>query len=373
MSKRIFYRFDDLRDYIIRVFTKYGVPAEDAATCADVLLAADLRGVDSHGIIRLYTYYADRLQQGMIDPRTPISTVQETGTSLALDAGMGLGQVAGRFAMARCIEKALAAGMAIVTVRNSNHYGIAAYYAMMALPHDMIGVSLTNAHPLVAPTYGRSAMLGTNPIAVAIPAARERPFVLDMATSIVSIGRVAVYEKAGETIPVGWGIDVQGEPTNSPSAVLHGGALMPLGGPDIFRGYKGYGLALLVDLLSGVLAGAAFGTDVGGPSETRPANVGHFFAAVRVDGFRPISEFKQDVDRIMAMMKNAPKASGQDRIYVHGEKEFERSECYLDTGIPLLEGVVQSLIQGGHESRVEFDLEAVDVTETEEEFGEVCF
>ncbi len=240
MGKVLYYKADDLKDYMVRYFVKLGVSPSDALIAADVLLAADLRGIDSHGIIRLYTYYGSRLQKGMINPITAVSVLRETATTLALDGGNGLGQVVSYHAMQRCIEKASQFGVSFVTVRNSNHYGIAGYYAMMALPHDMIGISFTNAQPLVAPTYGRTAMLGTNPIAVAAPAAEERPYVLDMATSIVPIGRVTVYDKAGKNIPEGWGIDRAGKVTTDPSLVLQGGALMPLGGTDLMRGYKGY-------------------------------------------------------------------------------------------------------------------------------------
>ncbi len=252
--------------------------------------------------------------------------LRETPTSLALDAGSGLGQVAGYHAMQRCIDKANEVGLAMVTVRNSNHYGIAGYYAMMALPHDMIGISFTNSQPLVAPTYGRTAILGTNPIAVAAPAGHNRPYVLDMATSIVPIGRVTVYQKADKPIPEGWGIDKDGLITTDPNEVLKGGALLALGGSDIMRGYKGYGLSLLVDIFSGILSGASFGKHVGHPNEGKPADVGHFFAAIRVEAFRDIEDFTRDMDTLLDELKNAPKAAGQERIYIHGEKEFELYE-----------------------------------------------
>jgi L-2-hydroxycarboxylate dehydrogenase (NAD+) len=173
----------------------------DALIAADVLVSADLRGINSHGVIRLHSYYGDRLLKGKIDPTSPIKVIKESAATLALDGGNGLGQVVGYRAMSRCIELAEKAGLAITTVRNSNHYGIAGYYAMMALPEDMIGISLTNSQPLVAATYGMPPLLGTNPIAVAVPAGEERPFVLDMATSIVSIGRITVHDKAGQPIP----------------------------------------------------------------------------------------------------------------------------------------------------------------------------
>ncbi len=368
MTRTIAYRAEDLRDYMVRFFTHLNVPQGSAETAAEVLLAADKRGVSSHGIIRLNTYYGSRLRKGLIDPDASITVLSETLTSLALDGGNGLGQVVSKYAMERCIDKARQSGVAMVTVRNSNHYGIAGYYAMMALDYDMIGISYTNSQPLVAPTYGSTRVIGTNPIAVAVPAESERPYVLDMATSIVPIGRVTVYDKSGEDIPEGWGIDKNGEVTTQPSEVLKGGALMPLGGTDIMRGYKGYGLGMMVDIFSGVLAGAAFLTTVGSPHDPQgKANVGHFFAAIRIDAFRPVEEFKQDMDRMIEELKASPKAVGQDRIYIAGEKEFERAERYEQEGVPLLEPTVNSLQQVGEEVGVPFDLEPVSEGTGDEE------
>jgi len=359
MAKTLAYKVDDLKDYIVRFFSKLGVPRPDAEIAARVLVMADLRGVDSHGIIRLHSYYGSRILKGTVNPLSPITVINETSTTLALDGGSGLGMVVGQAAMSRCIEKAEQNGLAMVTVRNSNHYGIAGYYAMLALPHNMIGLSFTNAQPLVAPTYGRTAMLGTNPIALAAPAEKERPFVLDMATSIVPIGRVTVYEKEGREVPLGWGIDSSGQVTINPTAIIKGGALMPLGGTDLMRGYKGYGLAMLVDIFSGVLSGAAFGNNVGHPGQTKGANVGHFFAAVKIEAFRPITEFKTDLDALIHQMKDAPKATGQERIFIPGEKEFELTERYEKEGVPVIEEVVKSLKEAGHNIGVEFDLNPV--------------
>jgi LDH2 family malate/lactate/ureidoglycolate dehydrogenase len=363
MTRSLLFRTEDLSDYIIKFFVRHDISDKDAKIAADILLTADLRGVNSHGIIRLDTYYGSRLRRGLIDPHAPLTVVRETGTTLALDGGNGLGQIVAHNAMQRCIEKARQSGIAMATVRNSNHYGIAGYYAMMALSHDMIGVSFTNAQPLVAPTYGRKAMLGTNPIAVAVPAGKERPYVLDMATSIVPIGRVTVYDKAGKPIPEGWGIDSEGKITTDPKEVLDGGALMPLGGTDLLRGYKGYGLALLVDIFSGVLAGSAFGTDVAQPSNNQPSGVGHFFAAIRIDAFRSPEEFSQDMDKLIRMMKDSPKAVGQERIYIQGEKEFEMAERRQSEGIPLLETVVDSLKASGQTVGLPFNLEVLGVVE----------
>ncbi len=367
MLTAILFRAEDLTDYIIRFFTKIGVPEDHARTAADILVSADLRGVSSHGIIRLHSYYGSRILKGLIDPKSPFEIVRETPTTLLIDGANGLGMVVGHYGMTRAIQKARTSGLAFVTVRNSNHFGIAGYYAMMALPHDMIGICFTNAQPLVAPTYGRTRMVGTNPIAVAAPADGERPYVLDMATSIVPIGKVTVYDKSGESIPEGWGIDKDGQVTTDPKGVLQGGALLPLGGTDIMRGYKGYGLGLMVDIFSGVLSGAAFGSGVGSTARDAPANVGHFFGAVRIDAFRDAQEFKADLDRLMRMMKDAPKAAGQERIYIHGEKEFELTEKNLRQGVPLLTEVVKGLQEAGEIVGVPFDLKEVGRTKGEEE------
>lgn len=365
MAKFLLFRPDDLKAYMVSFFTKLSVPQADAETAAEVLLAADLRGVDSHGIIRLNTYYGDRLRKGLIDPLTPVAILNETPVSLALSAGNGMGQVVGKHAMTCAIDKARQSGMAMVTVRNSNHYGIAGYYAMMALPEDMIGISFTNSQPLVAPTYGRTSILGTNPIAVAAPAGQERPYVLDMATSIVPIGRITVYQKAGKKIPEGWGVNSQGEVTDDPSAVLKGGALMPLGGIDLMRGYKGYGLSMLVDIFSGVLSGAAYGTKVAGPNVNRIADVGHFFGAIKIEAFRSIADFTRDMDGLIRMLKDAPKATGQERIYIHGEKEFERAELNAREGVPLLPEVVKMLQDSGNQVGLPFDLATIKEIEQE--------
>jgi L-2-hydroxycarboxylate dehydrogenase (NAD+) len=356
MQKTCSFSAEQLRSYVCRFLTRLDVPEADAAITADVLVAADLRGVNSHGVIRLHTYYGDRIRRRLIDPLSPVTSIRETPVSAALDGGNGLGPVVAHRAMVRCIMKARQSGMAVVSVRNSNHYGIAGYYAMMALPNDMIGVSLTNSQPLVVPTYGQQAALGTNPIAVAVPTASERPFVLDMATSIVPIGRVTLYRETGKEIPMGWAVDKDGRMTQDPNAVLQSGALLPIGGPDTTGGYKGYGLGLLVDILSGVLSGAAFSTDVGHPGNPGPADVGHFFAALRIDCFRSPDEFKADMDQLIRRLRDAPKAPGHDRIYIHGEKEFEYADRCVAEGIPVPMPVVQALRKAGAQAGIPFDL-----------------
>ena len=356
MPDTLSFPVDDLKNYVARFFGALDVPEIDAHIAADVLVTADLRGINSHGVIRLHSYYGDRLLKGLINPYSPITVIKESPATIALDGGNGLGQVVGYRAMSRCIEAAEKSGLAVTTVRNSNHFGIAGYYAMMALPEDMIGISLTNSQPLVAPTFGIPPVLGTNPIAVAMPAGTQKPFVLDMATSIVTIGRITVHQKSGQPIPEGWAINARGELTDDPAEVLNGGALLPLGGPAELRGYKGYGLSLLVDLLSGVLAGAAFGEQVGHPSHPGNADVGHFFAAIKINNFRPIDAFKADMDAYIQSLKATPKLPGQTRIFIHGEKEFERAEKYQAEGVPLLVEIVDALKEAGKAANIPFDL-----------------
>jgi LDH2 family malate/lactate/ureidoglycolate dehydrogenase len=342
------------------------VPPDGAAVTADVLVAANLRGIDSHGVARLKRY-VDGLRDGVMVACPTIEIVHETPCTALVDGGAGLGQPVGVRSMKLAIEKAQEIGVGFVTVRNSNHYGIAAYYSMMALDQEMIGISMTNADVLVVPTFGRDAMLGTNPISVAAPAGQERPFVLDMATSTVPRGKLEEYDRKGEPLPLSWATDERGIPTADAGRVLDnfkrraGGGLLPLGGAgELLGGHKGYGLALLVDVLCAVLSGAAYAnlvyprTPDGKPL---PSNIGHFFGAWRVGAFRPVEEFKAAMDDLQQRLKNSPKAEGAERIYIHGEKEFEEEERRLREGIPLHPKVVAMMQEVARELGVEYDLE----------------
>jgi len=357
---------EPLRRFCIQVFERLEVPNGDARIVADVLVAADLRGIDSHGVARLRRY-VNSLRSGMARPRAQERILAETPTTTVIDAGAGLGHPVSYRAMQKAILKAKEYGSGFVTVRNSNHYGIAGYYAMMALEHDCIGMSMTNASVLVVPTFGRNAMLGTNPIAVAAPAGQERPFVLDMATSVVPRGKLEVYERLEKPIPLGWATDAAGIPTTDAGQVLQdsrqgaGGGLLPLGGAgELLSGHKGYGLALWVDVFCGVLAGAAYAdlvyprTEEGKPL---PSQIGHFFGAWRVDAFRPVDEFKAAMDDLQRRLKSAPKAEGASRIYIHGEKEYEETERRLRDGIPLNPKVAADLRALGKELGITYDLE----------------
>ncbi len=353
---------EDLTSYAAQYMVKLGIPEEDAKIVADVLIEADLRGIDSHGIIRIYSYYGIRLENQYMNPVTQKKIISETDTTISYDCGNGLGQVISYEAMNKSIQKAEKSNIAIATVKNSNHYGIASYYSMMALEHDMIGISLTNSQPLVAPTYGRAAIFGTNPISFAAPSDRQYPFVLDMATSVVPIGRIKVFEKKGKKIPIGWGIDNDGNITDDPKKVQSGGpgALMPLGGIDIMRGYKGYGLAIMVEILCAALSGASHLTDVGFPHEPKICDVSHFFMAININAFRPVIDFKKQLDEIITMLKESPKAAGHDRIYVAGEKEFEIAEYNSQNGIPVLKPVVDELVKNGNRLGIPFELKPIN-------------
>lgn len=348
---------DALRSFCAKIFAELGVPLEDAEIVADNLVAADLRGISSHGVARLQRYVKG-IKDGVMLARPEIKVVHETPATALIDGGDGLGQPVSKRAMQMAIDKAAQFGAGFVTVRNSNHYGIAAYYSMMALDHDMIGFSMTNAAVLVVPTFGRDSMLGTNPISVAAPAGKERPFVLDMATSTVPRGKLEVYNRMEKPLPLGWATDETGEPTADAAQVLDnflklaGGGLLPLGGAgELFGGHKGYGLALMVDILSGVLPGAGYANNIYLKDENgkpKPANVGHFFGALRVDGFRPVDEFKATMDDIMGRLKSTPKAVGQDRIFIHGEKEYEMMDARQVTGVilhPKVEADLKAMAQ----------------------------
>jgi LDH2 family malate/lactate/ureidoglycolate dehydrogenase len=347
------------------VFGRIGVPIRDAGTVAEVLVAADLRGIDSHGVARLRRYVRG-LKEGVILPDPGLKIIHETPVSALLDGGAALGQVAGKRGMETAISKALQGGVGFVAVQNSNHFGIAGYYSQMALERDLIGIALTNSTPDVVPTFGREVMLGTNPISVAVPAGEERPYVLDMSTAVITSGKLESRSRMGKKIPLGWAVDENGEPCEDPARVYanmrakRGGGLLPLGGSgEEFGGHKGYGLGLLVDIFSGVLSASA-NTTLLYPKTPEgkplPSRVGHFFGALRVDLFRPLEGFKKDMDDLIRRLQSAPKAEGQQRIYIHGEKEFELERKYRQEGIPLHFKVFEDLQAIADEVGVGFSL-----------------
>jgi L-2-hydroxycarboxylate dehydrogenase (NAD+) len=361
METTLRFKREDLIDFVVRYMTKMGVPADDAAIVGDVLVSADLRGVESHGLIRLASYYGSRIQKGYIDPKTPFTILHETPSTASIDGGNGCGQVVAKKAMQLCIEKAKTSGIAAISVKKSNHYGIAGYYAMMALEHNMIGLSFTNSQPLVAPTFGRTAVLGTNPIAIAAPTKNVWPYVLDMATSAVAYGKIQLHEKMNKPIPIGWGVDEEGQPTTDPSQIKPGGhgALLPLGGMDITAGYKGYGLAVFVEIFCSLLSGGCFLSHVGSPAKPDPTCVSHFFMAINIEFFRPIIDVKEQTDEMIGLLKRSPLAVGRDEIMVAGELEFQYEKFNREHGVPLVKPIVDELIREGAKIGVEFDLKPV--------------
>jgi LDH2 family malate/lactate/ureidoglycolate dehydrogenase len=343
-----------LHQFVIEILTRVDVAPEDARIVADVLVAADLRAVHSHGVARLQSYYVSRIRAGLIVPRPQIAVLHETPVSLRIDAGNGLGHPVSHWAMTRTIEKAQVSGVAMAAVRNSNHFGIAGYYAMMALKHEMIGVCLTNTTPLVMPVFSRELLTGTNPIAMAVPAKNRRPWVLDMATSVVPKGKLEVYARAGKPMPDGWAVDKDGLPTTDPQAALAGGAPMPLGGTRDIVGHTGYDLEVMVDILSGVLSGSNFAAHIPPSGAPRPFDLGHFFMAFRPDLFMPTDQFTERMDQIIDDLSQAAPAKGAERVLVAGQPEDEAEERYRQTGIPLDPPTAKALRQLSDELGVPF-------------------
>ena len=340
----------ELKTFVRTVLEKVGVEAGAAQTVADVLVAADLRGIESHGVARLESYYVSRIRAGKLKAHPNYEIVRETETSVLYDADNGLGHPVGKLAMEKVIEKAGKHGAAFGAVRNSNHYGIAGYYAMLALPHDMIGMASTNSVRYGAPTYGKDIMLGTNPLAYAIPTDKEPAFVLDFATTTVPRGKLEVYQRKDKALNPGWAIDAEGHPTLAAPEALKG-ALLPLGGHGVDNGgHKGYGLGMLVDILCGVLSGGAFGNTLPLPSSgPQPGAISHWFGAFRVDGFRDADAFRRDMDKELRDFKDSAKAPGQVRIYVAGEIEYEKTLYNRKHGVPVHHKVWDGLQKLGSE------------------------
>ena len=313
--------FETLERFMVEVFMGVGVPEEDARICADVLVSADRMGIDSHGVNRLKPTYYDRIRAGAQSPVTRIEVVRETPTTAVINGHHGMGHVIARRAMETCIAKAREHGMAMVAVRNSTHYGIAGYYAIMAAEEEMIGVTGTNARPAVAPTHGVENMLGTNPLTFAFPTDEGFPFLLDAATSITQRGKIEVRARRGEPVHEGLVIDDQGDPMTDAEDILGAlvrgeASLLPLGGSgEETGGHKGYGYSSVVEVLSSALQGGAFLKAVTG------VNVGHFFITVDISAFTESGEFRRRVGDIMRALRGSRRMPGRERIYTPGEKE----------------------------------------------------
>jgi L-2-hydroxycarboxylate dehydrogenase (NAD+) len=340
---------EQLFEFTVRVFGHLGVPEDDARIAAAVLQAADLRAIDSHGVARLHSYF-DMLQLGRIDPKPKITIVRESPSTATVDGGNGLGLVVGPKANAIAMQKALAVGSGWVSVRNTNHYGIAGYYVLEALKRDLIGWSMTNATKLVAPLWGAERMLGTNPIAIAFPGLEEPAIVIDMATSAAAFGKIEIAKRAGKRIPAGWAIDRDGAPTTDPSAMMDGGAQLPLGSTRDGGGHKGYSLAVMVDVLCGVLSGANWGPFVPPfalrqeiPTRSVGEGIGHFFGALRIDAFIEKDEFKRQIDDLIRTLRKTRPAPGTAGPLIPGDPEREAEAVRRREGIPLVAPVVEEL------------------------------
>ncbi len=333
---------DPLRRFCAAAFEYAGMPAEDADIAADTLVEADLRGVHSHGVWWTPTYVR-RLRQGGLNPSPDIKIIRETQAMVLLDADKSMGQIASVVAMRHAIQKAKSVGVGIAGVRNSNHFGAAAYYAQMATSQNLIGFASTDAEPIMGPPGGASAVVGNNPFAYAIPVAPDFAIVLDMAQSVVAWGKIFLAAQRNEKIPPTWALDPAGAATDDPHAAMQG-LLLPAGG------YKGYGLALVIEVLCGVLTGATFGLSVPPMTDdTTAQDFGHFFMALDVDQFMPVDEFRRRMGILVAEHRAVPLAAGVDRVYLPGEIEHLKREERLKSGIPLETYVLAALAQLGQE------------------------
>ena len=343
------------------MLARYGVPERDAWQAADILTLADLRGIDSHGVARLKPY-VDRLATGRINPTPAIRIVRETAATATVDGDNGLGLVVGPFANDLAMNKAEATGSGWVSVRNSNHFGIAGYYPLQALHRNLIGMAMTNASSIVAPLWGAEGMLGTNPITIAFPGDEEPPIVIDMATSTAAYGKVELAHRNGAPLPRGWAIDRHGSPAETPEAMMEGGALLPLGSTFETGGHKGYCLAAMVDILCCVLSGARWGPFA--PSFAPKAvsrerdvgqGLGHFFGAWRIDGFVDPDVFKRRIDDWIRTLRATRPAPGTGGPLIPGDPEREAESIRRDHEIPLDDAVVETLRSVGRQAGIPFD------------------
>ncbi|MDR2053077.1 MAG: Ldh family oxidoreductase [Treponema sp.] len=353
MQKTTYESFDKMESFMRDVFIKVGVPPEDAAVCAEVLIESDKRGIDSHGVNRLKPIYVDRIKDGIQNPVTQFEVVREGPATAVVDGHDGMGQVIGKRSMQMAIDKAKLYGMGMVVVRNSTHYGIAGYYASMAVKAGMIGITGTNARPSIAPTFGVENMLGTNPLTIGIPTDEDFPFMLDCATSISQRGKIEHYERIGKTMPPGWAIDRQGKSETDPGKTLEGLtrgtlALIPLGGiGEETAGYKGYGYAVVVEILSAALQQGNFlkaldGLDANGKKV--PHHLGHFFIAIDTGAFVEPDKFRKTTGDILRELRASKKMPGHNRIYTAGEKEYLAwLERRKKGGVPLNESLKKTI------------------------------
>lgn len=340
---------EKLQDLIVRALMKMGVPEDDARLTAGMLVHTDLRGIESHGVARLAAFYVGGIRHGVVNPRPNIQIVRDGPSTAVVDGDRGLGFVVGHRAMTEAIRRAAATGAGFVSARNSTHCGSGFNYSIMALPHDMVGIAMTTGGPVMAPAGGAKPTIGINVISVAAPTG-GLPFVLDMATGVAAVGKLEIAARRGEPIPQGWAIDADGNPITDPLAYFRGGgAMLPLGSTHDLRDYKGYGLAVAVDVLCSVLSGGKFS---GQPEGT----YNHGFGALRIEAFTSLDEFRSMMDRMAAYLKATPRMPGIDRIQLAGDPEHEMEERRRAQGIPLHPRVLDSLRKMCEELEIEFDV-----------------
>src|SRR6201991_4925835 len=338
-----------LRTFTEDIFLAMGCSQEHAHLATDVLIRSDLRGIDSHGVARL-SGYVRLWEKKRINATPDIKIVHETASTATVDGDAGLGLVVAPFAMKVAIQKAGLYGSGWVSVRNSNHFGIAGYHTLMAVEQNMIGFAMTNASPLVAPTFSNERMLGTNPMCYAFPAGKYPPVVVDMATSAAANGKLEIAQRSGKQVPEGWIQDKAGAYTTDPHALKSGGSLLPLGSDREHGSHKGFGLSATVDILSAVLSGANYGPWVppfvaflDPPSNPVGQGIGHFLGAMRVDGFRPVDEFKSHLDNWIERFKTSATVDASKKVIIPGEPELEAETHRATHGIPLVDAVVTDL------------------------------
>jgi L-2-hydroxycarboxylate dehydrogenase (NAD+) len=355
------YPIEQLEEFSRRVFEHYEVPAADAALAAEVLAMSDLRGIDSHGVGRLYSY-SEMLENGRINPRPEIKILRESPSTATVDGDNGLGLVVGPRANEIAMDKAAQVGTGWVSVSNTNHYGIAGYYPIRALERDMIGWSMTNTTKLVQPLWGGERMLGTNPIAIAFPGLEEPAVVIDLATSAVAYGKVEIARRKGKGIPDGWAIDVDGVNTNDPQTMIDGGALTPLGSFRELGGHKGYCLAAMVDVLCCVLSGANWGPFAPPftlrqqiPERSVGKGIGHFFGAMSIDAFIEVDEFKRQIDDWVRTMRATKAQPGSPGVLIPGDPEREAEILRAKDGVPVVMTLVEELRGISKRTGVVFD------------------
>ena len=343
------FTYQQLINFSERIFLAIGCNAADARLAAISLISADLRGVDSHGVARL-SGYVRLWEVNRVNAQPAIKIIHETPSTAVVDGDGGLGLVVAPFAMQVAIDKAKSVGSGWVSVQNSNHFGIAGQHAMMALPHDMIGIAMTNASALVAPTFSKDRLLGTNPIAVAIPAGQEQPFVADFATTTAANGKLEIHQRKGEPVPTGWVQTKDGLPSNNAHELKEGGAMLPLGGDREHGSHKGYMLGSILDIFSGILSGANFGpwvppfpAYVPVPENMPGKGIGHFFGAMRIDGFRKAEDFKRDMDQWIRRFREAAPVEGFEKVLIPGDPEREFEAERMLNGFRINETVIKDL------------------------------